>query len=99
MAASGLCEWFTVGPVYLWSSFHVSRKRHRASRASAMVADMDKSLLEQPLVMASPRLTPSATPAEAARLRALDPSVYWLEIARELTWDHAPTVGLEGHAR
>jgi acetyl-CoA synthetase len=61
-----------------------------------MVAGMDKSLLEQPLVMASRRFQPSATPAEAARLRALEPGAYWLEIARGLTWDQAPTVALEG---
>jgi acetyl-CoA synthetase len=38
----------------------------------------------------------ATTPAEAARLRGLSPSAYWLEIASELAWDKPPTVGLQG---
>ena len=57
---------------------------------------MDKALLEQPLVNAPAHVRPVTTPAEAARLRALAPTDYWLEIARELAWDRAPTVALEG---
>jgi acetyl-CoA synthetase len=57
---------------------------------------MDKSLLQTPLVMPDAALRPITTAAEAARLRALDPQAYWLELARELQWDRAPTVGLEG---
>ena len=57
---------------------------------------MDNALLEQPLVMAPDHIRPVTTPAEAARLRALEPTAYWLEIAREITWDKAPTVALEG---
>ncbi len=57
---------------------------------------LDPTLLETPLVHAPPRLRPSTTTAEAARLRALEPSAYWLEIARELVWDDPPTRGLDG---
>ena len=57
---------------------------------------MEKALLEQPLVMAPPRVKPATTAAEAARLRALSPEAYWLDIARELVWDRAPTNALEG---
>ena len=46
--------------------------------------------------MAPEHLRPVASADEAARLRALDPGAYWLEIARSLAWDRAPTVGLEG---
>jgi acetyl-CoA synthetase len=38
----------------------------------------------------------ATTEAEAARLRGLSPSAYWLEIASELAWDKPPTVGLQG---
>ncbi len=57
---------------------------------------MDATLLATPLVMPPAGLHAVTTPAEAARLRALAPSDYWLEIARELKWDKPPTVGLEG---
>lgn len=57
---------------------------------------MEKALLDQPLVVASDRLRPAASSEEAARLRALLPEAYWLEIARCFAWDHAPTIGLEG---
>ena len=57
---------------------------------------MDTTLLAAPLVFASDRLRPAATAAEAARLRALEPSAYWLEIARELQWTAPPTRGLDG---
>ncbi|GAA5512642.1 acetyl-coenzyme A synthetase [Deinococcus carri] len=59
---------------------------------------MEKSLLEHPLVAPTAALKASAPVAEdeAARLLALDPPAYWLEIARELTWDTPPTVALEG---
>lgn len=57
---------------------------------------MDASLFAHPLVMAPPSLRASTTPDEAARLRALTPEAYWLEIARELHWDIAPTVALDG---
>jgi len=57
---------------------------------------MDRSLLQQALVTASSRVKPAATADEAARLLALDPQEYWLEIARELTWDQAPVTALEG---
>ncbi len=57
---------------------------------------MDLSFLEQPVVMPPATLRPATTPAEAARLLGLDPSAYWLEIARELVWDRPPEVALEG---
>jgi acetyl-CoA synthetase len=57
---------------------------------------VDTALLETPLVYPSDRLRPATTAAEAARLRALSCSEYWLEIARELAWTHAPTRGLDG---
>jgi len=57
---------------------------------------MDRTLLGQPLVMPGDRLPAVVSTAEAARLRALDPDAYWLEIARELRWDVAPTKGLAG---
>jgi len=57
---------------------------------------LDPTLLETPLVYAPAELRPSTTPAEAFRLRTLSPSGYWLEIARELAWDRAPTSGLHG---
>lgn len=57
---------------------------------------MDPHLLEAPLVAAGPRLRPACTPEEAARLVALTPSDYWLEVARELEWTVPPTAGLDG---
>ncbi len=57
---------------------------------------MDRTLLDQPLVNAPARVRPATTPDEAARLRALDPESYWLEIARGITWDTPPTTALEG---
>lgn len=57
---------------------------------------MEKALLDQPLVTASARLRPATTPDDAARLRALDPQAYWLEIARAFSWDRAPTTALDG---
>ncbi|RYZ66302.1 MAG: acetyl-coenzyme A synthetase, partial [Proteobacteria bacterium] len=42
------------------------------------------------------RVRAATTAEEAARLRALDPEAYWLEIARELTWDSPPRTALEG---
>jgi acetyl-CoA synthetase len=57
---------------------------------------MDKALLEQPLIMASDRVKPATTAADAARLRALTPEAYWLEIAQEFSWDRAPDITLEG---
>ncbi|MDB4940835.1 MAG: AMP-dependent synthetase and ligase [Labilithrix sp.] len=57
---------------------------------------MDRSLLEQPLVMATDRFAPACTADEAARLRQLSPEAYWLEIAKELTWDRPPTTALTG---
>ncbi|HEX4453945.1 MAG TPA: AMP-binding protein [Kofleriaceae bacterium] len=57
---------------------------------------MDTALLGTPLVYPSKQRRPATTAAEAARLRALPCSEYWLEIARELVWTHAPTVGLDG---
>jgi acetyl-CoA synthetase len=57
---------------------------------------VDTTLLETPLVFAPERLRPATTVAEAARLRSLEPSAYWLEIARELAWDVPPTRGLDG---
>ncbi len=57
---------------------------------------MDTTLLETSLVFPSERLRPATTADEAARLRALDPSAYWLEIARELAWIEPPQAGLDG---
>jgi acetyl-CoA synthetase len=57
---------------------------------------MDKALLEHPLVNAPSRVRPAVTPARAAALRALPPEAYWLEVARELPWDVAPTKALRG---
>ena len=57
---------------------------------------MDTALLETPLVFPSERLRPATTAAEAARLRALAPSAYWLELARELAWIEPPSRGLDG---
>ncbi|GMA16054.1 acetate--CoA ligase [Deinococcus metallilatus] len=59
---------------------------------------MEKSLLEHPLVPPTDTLKATApvSQEEAARLLALDPPAYWMEIARELTWDRPPTVAVEG---
>ena len=57
---------------------------------------MERTLLEHPLVMPSADLHAVTTPAEAARLRALEPSAYWLELAKELAWDRPPLIGLQG---
>ncbi|PYE53187.1 acetate--CoA ligase [Deinococcus yavapaiensis] len=59
---------------------------------------MEKSLLEQPLALPTLplRATAPVSDEEAARLLALDPSAYWLEMARELTWVTPPTVAVEG---
>ncbi|WP_027459496.1 acetate--CoA ligase [Deinococcus murrayi] len=59
---------------------------------------MEKSLLEHPLVPPTDPLKAAApvSQEEAARLLALDPQAYWLEIAQELTWDVPPGVALEG---
>jgi acetyl-CoA synthetase len=57
---------------------------------------MDRTLLEQPLVPPPPGLRAASTPDGLALLRAMTPEHYWLEIARELSWDVPPTVGLEG---
>ena len=57
---------------------------------------MDRSLLEQPLVMPNARVKPVVSNAEADRLRSLAPEAYWMEIAKELQWDKAPTKGLVG---
>src|SRR6186713_1611298 len=57
---------------------------------------MDRSLLAQPLVTASPALRATCSPEEAARLRALSPGQYWLAIASELAWTEPPTTALEG---
>ncbi|MFT3698575.1 MAG: acetate--CoA ligase [Kofleriaceae bacterium] len=57
---------------------------------------MDTALLTTPLVNPPESLHAATSPDEAARLRALSPNDYWLEIAREIKWDRAPTVGLEG---
>ncbi|WP_019588126.1 acetate--CoA ligase [Deinococcus apachensis] len=59
---------------------------------------MEKSLLEQPLVPPTESLKAAAPVSgeAAARLLALDPPAYWLEIARELTWFTLPTTALEG---
>jgi acetyl-CoA synthetase len=52
---------------------------------------MDSALLQQPLVMANARVKPVVSKEEAARLRALPPEAYWMEIAKELSWDTTPT--------
>ncbi len=57
---------------------------------------MHSSLTAQPLVGPSKGLRPSTTPANAARLRGLEPPAYWLEMARDLVWDRPPEVSLEG---
>ncbi len=57
---------------------------------------VDPNLLQTPLVYAPAQLRPSTTQAEASRLRALEPSEYWLEIARELVWDAPPQRALDG---
>ncbi|SMB94984.1 acetate--CoA ligase [Deinococcus hopiensis] len=59
---------------------------------------MENALLDQPLVPATEALRSTApvSESEAARLLALEPSEYWLEIARELTWNTPPTTALEG---
>ncbi|MHA0043199.1 acetate--CoA ligase [Deinococcus sp. PEB2-63] len=59
---------------------------------------MDPALLSHPLVPPTPTLSAAApvSPEDAARLRALDPQAYWLEIARELTWVTPPTTALDG---
>ncbi|HEY4182292.1 MAG TPA: acetate--CoA ligase [Kofleriaceae bacterium] len=57
---------------------------------------MDNALLTTPLVMPPRSLHAATTADEAARLRALAPSDYWLEIAREIQWVTPPTVGLQG---
>ena len=57
---------------------------------------MERTLLEHPLVMPSSALHAVTSSTEAARLRALDPSAYWIEIAKELAWDQPPVVGLQG---
>ncbi|HEY0250705.1 MAG TPA: AMP-binding protein, partial [Kofleriaceae bacterium] len=57
---------------------------------------MDTALLTTPLVNPPESLHAATTPDEAARLRALSPNDYWLEIAREIEWEKPPTVGLEG---
>ena len=57
---------------------------------------MDKSLLDQPLAHAPENVRAAASKEEAQRLLALDPSEYWLEIAKELAWTTPPTRGLDG---
>ncbi|ADV65958.1 acetate--CoA ligase [Deinococcus maricopensis] len=59
---------------------------------------MEKPLLEHPLVHPPAPLSAAApvTPDEAARLLALDPPAYWLDIARELTWTTPPDTALDG---
>ncbi|MFN4253108.1 hypothetical protein, partial [Deinococcus sp.] len=59
---------------------------------------MDAALLSVPLVSPTAALSacPPVPPAEAERLRHLDPQSYWLHIAQELTWDTPPTTALEG---
>ncbi|MGY2892066.1 acetate--CoA ligase [Deinococcus sp. UYEF24] len=60
---------------------------------------MDDALLRAPLVTPTEHLRATAPVSlqEAERLKALPPSDYWLELARELDWFTPPTVGLEGH--
>lgn len=57
---------------------------------------MEKKLLEQPLVMAPDRVKQATTPQEAARLRALTPEAYWLEMAHAFVWDKPPEKALDG---
>jgi acetyl-CoA synthetase len=57
---------------------------------------MEKTLLEQPLVFAPTRLRPATTLHEAARLRALPPEAYWLEMSQSLLWDRPPSHALDG---
>jgi acetyl-CoA synthetase len=57
---------------------------------------MDRSLLEHPLVTASPAIRAACSAEEASRLRALPAEEYWLAIAGELQWVTPPTTGLEG---
>ena len=57
---------------------------------------MERTLLEHPLVMPSADLHAVTTAEEAARLRALEPSAYWLELAQGLAWDRPPVIGLQG---
>ncbi len=57
---------------------------------------MEKTLLEQPLVMAPDRVKQATTPQEAARLRALTPEAYWLEMAHAFVWDKPPEKALDG---
>ena len=57
---------------------------------------MEKTLLEQPLVMAPDRVKPPTTPQEADRLRTLTPEAYWLEMARAFVWDKPPEKALDG---
>ncbi|GGQ94740.1 acetate--CoA ligase [Deinococcus ruber] len=59
---------------------------------------MDDALLHAPLVSPTTALSAAApvSAAEAARLQALPPAEYWLEIARELNWMTPPEVALEG---
>jgi acetyl-CoA synthetase len=59
---------------------------------------MDRALLEQPLVPPTPNLrAPFGVGTErAAILRTMLPEHYWLEIAKELKWDVAPTDALKG---
>ena len=60
---------------------------------------MERTLLEHPLVMPSSALHAATTREEAARLCALEPSAYWLEIAKELAWDRAADDRPARHAR
>lgn len=59
---------------------------------------MDTALLTAPLVPPTDTLqrTAPVTPGQARLLREMPASDYWLDIARELTWDVAPTTALEG---
>jgi acetyl-CoA synthetase len=57
---------------------------------------MEKTLLEQPMVMAPDRVRAATTADDARRLRALPPEAYWLEIAQAFVWDRPPEVALEG---
>jgi acetyl-CoA synthetase len=57
---------------------------------------MEKTLLEQPLVMAPDRVKPATTPQDAARLRALPADDYWLAMAQSLVWDRPPERALDG---
>ncbi len=57
---------------------------------------MDRSLLEQPLHLASSAVRAASSPEACARLRALSPEEYWLAIASELAWSERPTTALDG---